>query len=230
MGAGPDSRFSRPSVRPCGRNPAFGARDSDGGAGAERVQSCRKMGADRGRGSAGGPCGDDLRQACRRTELWVPGRAHRAGAGAGASVEPHGAGCQSARQWHFRGRRSRGFQRCAEARAGGVLGRGRAGWRRRILRSGGGHGSVRHTVLGGGCGIEASGHEPVGAGMIPRGFDLTLAGTDGAGFGSEVIRFKDDLAAAGYQAGVETGVVREAGAEMRDRESSASLASGRERQ
>ena len=181
MGARPDSRFSRPSVGPCGRAPDFGARDPDGVAGAERVKSCRKRGADRGRGSAGGPCGADLRRACRRTGLWVLGRAHRAGAGAGAFLERHGAGCQSARERQFRGRRSRGFQRCAEVRAGGVRRRVRAACRRRILRSGGVHGSVRHTGVEDGCGIEASRHEPVGAGMIPRVFDLTLAGAAGSG-------------------------------------------------
>ena len=108
-------------------------------------------------------------------------------------------------------------------------------------------------VLEGGCGIEASRHEPVGARMIPPVFDLTLAGTVGAGasgsdcdagvffwrasaatagnlvgtgFGSGVIRFEDDLAAAGYQAGVEAGVVLGAGAERLDGESSPSLAGG----
>ena len=181
MGARPDSRFSKPSVHPCGRDPDFGAREPDGGAGAERVQSCRKRGADRGRGSAGGPCGADLRRACRRTGLWVLGRAHRAGASAVASVERHGAGCQSAREGHSRGRRSRGFQRYAEVCAGGARRLGRAGWRRRILRSGGVHGSVRHTGVVGGCGIEASRREPAGAGMIPRVFDLTLAGAAGSG-------------------------------------------------
>ena len=253
MGARPDSRFSKPSVHPCGRDPDFGARDPDGGAGAERFQSCRKRDADRGRGSAGGPCSADLRRACRRTGLWVLGRAHRAGAGGGASVERHGAGCQSAREAHFRGRRSRGFQRCAEVRACGVRRRVRAGCRRRILRSGGVHGSVRHTGLVGGCGIGASRCEPVGAGMIPRGFDLTLAGTAGAGasgadcdagaffrrasaatagnlvgtgFGSGAIRLKDDLAAAGYRAGGEAGVFRGACVEGRDGESSPSLAGG----